>query len=186
LTLRIEGVAPHDELLFKSLVRLLSYRTRHNWAFGTGSVDLRIIGEESLEAAAEGRKAENILWVGHLPADRSPFLQLPLHANELERLLNTLGSKVLNRQSNLSKALPAALLHDEMVTLQRWPPSSLLGTPARMKLATLMTGRSISIATLALKSGTTLDECSQFCSELDRAGMTCPCWHGSAVAWDYR
>ena len=39
LTLRMEGVAPHDELLFKSMVRLLSYRTLHNWAFATGSVD---------------------------------------------------------------------------------------------------------------------------------------------------
>lgn len=170
LTLCMEGVAPHDELLFKSMVRLLSYRTLHNWTFGTGSVDLRILGEESL-SAADGGKAPPVLWVGHFPDGRSPFLQLPLHANELERLLNTLGSQILKRQESPSQAAPAALAHDEMFTLQRWPPSSLLGTPAHIKLATLMTSHPVSIDTLARKSGATLEACSQFCQALDHAGM---------------
>lgn len=179
LTLRLEGLAAHDELLFKSLVRLLSYRTQHNWTFGTDAVDLRIIGDEALESTARGNTDLDILlWVGHFPADRSPFLQLPLHANELELLLNTLGSKILNRRASSSRGSPSTsavspvFSHDEMLMLQRWPSSSLLHrTPARMKLATLMTGHPISINTLVHKSGATLEECSEFCRELDHAGM---------------
>ena len=171
LTLRLEGIAPHDELLFKSLVRLLSYRTQHNWAFGTGSVDLQIIGEESLEAAASSKAAANVLWVGHLPAGRSPFLQLPLHANELELLLNTLGAQILKRQQSLARSSPSEFAPDEMLTLTRWPPSSLLGSAARIKLATLMTAHTLSLEMLAQRSGASLEECRRFSQELDRAGI---------------
>lgn len=171
LSLRVEGVAPHDELLFKSLVRLLSYRTQHNWTFSTGAADLRILGEDLLKSEDTNAPA-NVLWVGHSEQqDRSPFLHLPIHANELELLLNRLGSNILQNQATAPKAWPPSIRRDEMFTLNRWPPAAMLDTPARLKLATLMTGRPLSMDTLALRSGATLNDCEMFCQALDRAGM---------------
>lgn len=170
LTLRIERVAPHDELLFKSLVRLLNHRTQHNWTFDTGLVDLRVIGKDTLEVG-DDRVFGSVLWVGHSEQNRSPFLQLPIHANELEPLLNTLGANLLQKQADAHKAWPPRIREDEVFMLHRWPPASMLGTPMRIKLATLMTGRSISLETLALRSGAILQECEVFCQALDRAGL---------------
>ncbi|MDQ3059407.1 MAG: hypothetical protein M3R45_07745 [Pseudomonadota bacterium] len=70
-------------MLFKSLVQLLSYRTQHNWVFATGAVDLRILGEDAPESA-QSKPPANVLWVGHSQQHHSPFLHLPIHANELE------------------------------------------------------------------------------------------------------
>lgn len=170
LSLRIEGVAAHDELLFKSLVRLLSYRTQHNWVFATGAVDLRIIGEDSPESA-QSKPPANVLWVGHSEQHRSPFLHLPIHANELELLLNTLGASILKKQAAAHDAWPPAIGHDETFMLHRWPPAAMLGTTARIKLATLMTAHPVSIDTLALRSGIPSQECAMFCQALDRAGL---------------
>lgn len=168
LSLRMEGVAAHDELLFKSLVRLLSYRTEHNWTFATDKVDLRVIGEEMTELAPNAGQT-GILWVGHAKVHRTPFLHLPIHANELERLLNTLGDNILAEQKTAPQ--PSSFLRDEMFMLQRWPPTSLLGSPARIRLATLMAGQPISLDTLVLRSGATAQDCEMFCQELDRAGV---------------
>jgi hypothetical protein len=168
LSLRMEGVAAHDELLFKSLVRLLSYRTEHNWTFATDKVDLRVIGEETTQSPPNAGPA-SILWVGHSKLHRTPFLHLPIHANELELLLNTLGGNILAQQKTAHQ--PSSFLRDELFMLQRWPPVSLLGSPARIRLATLMTGQPISMNTLVLRSGATAQDCEMFCQELDRAGV---------------
>lgn len=47
----------------------------------------------------------------------------------------------------------------------------MLGTPARIKLATLMTGHPVSINTLIMHSGIIANDCEMFCQTLDRAGM---------------
>lgn len=170
LSLCIEGVAAHDELLFKSLVRLLSYRTKHNWTFSTDKVDLRVIGEETTESAL-GAVPASILWVGHAELHRTPFLHLPIHTSELESLLNTLGATILEQQKTAHKTWSSSLLGNETFMLQRWPPVSILGSPARIRLATLMTGQPISMGTLVLRSGATSQDCELFCQDLDRAGV---------------
>lgn len=175
LTLAIQGVAPRDELLLKSLVKLLSHRTVHNWAFGTESVNLRIVGDHPMPPAPVNTSnlTSEILWVGHSDQYREPFLHLPAHANDMEKLLNTLGRKILDALTAAKTAVTPAmsLLHDETFTLMKWPPAALVSTPARIKLATLMTGQPMSVDKLVMRSGSNPQECERFCQELGRAGI---------------
>lgn len=170
LSLCIEGATQHDELLLKSLLNLLNYRTTHHWTFGSGSVDLQIIGEHSSKWENETMLA-NVLWLGCTEPRQSPTLHLPIHVNEFELLLNSLGSKIIEKQNQAHKIWPSPIRHDENFILHRWPPSSMLGTSAKIKLATLMTGHPISINTLMQRSGITANDCEAFCQTLDRAGF---------------
>lgn len=170
LSLCIEGVAEHDELLFKSLVHLLNYRTEQSWIFSTGTVDLQVIGEHSSKWEDDTLLA-NVLWVGGTEPRQSPILHLPIHVNELELLLNALGSKIIQKQTAAHNRWPSPIHPDETFMLHRWPPSSMLGTPVKIKLATLMTGHPVSINTLMQRSGITSNDCEAFCQTLDRAGL---------------
>lgn len=170
LSLCIEGATQHDELLLKSLLNLLNYRTTHHWTFGSDSVDLQIIGEHSSKWKTETMLA-NVLWLGCTEPRQSPILHLPIHVNEFELLLNSLGSKIIEKQNAAHKIWPSPIHPDENFTLHRWPPSSMLGTSAKIKLATLMTGHPVSINTLIQRSGITAHDCEAFCQTLDRAGL---------------
>ena len=175
LGLGIQGVTTRDELLLKSLVRLLSHRTRHHWVFESENVQLRIVGDHPMAPATLPVSASNmsaeILWVGHSDQYRAPFLHLPAHANELENLLNTLGDNILKNRDCGASATSMAQLRDETFRLTQWPPAALIKTPARIKLATLMTGQPISVDKLATRSGCAVQECELFCEELKRAGI---------------
>lgn len=169
LSLGIEGVAPHAELLLKSLVRLLNYRTEHNWRIGTSAVDLRVIGEEAPEFS-RSQALSNVLWVGSSDTTHYPLLRFPVHAQELEHLLNMLGASIAQgRRTAQNPMQPIA--PDELFKLRRWPPTSILGSRAQIKLATLMASHPVSLQTLAFKSGASLHDCEVFCQDLDRAGM---------------
>lgn len=169
LKLGIEGVAPHAELLLKSLVRLLNYRTEHNWSFGTGTVDLRVIGEGAPEFS-RNQALSNVLWVGDADNAHYPLLRFPIHAQELEHLLNMLGASIVQgRQTAQSPTQPIA--PNEIFKLRRWPPTSILGSRTQIRLATLMASQPISLQTLVLKSGASQHDCQVFCQDLDRAGM---------------
>ena len=152
------------------MIRLLNYRTTHNWIISTDSADLHIISEEMPETASH-KTTENVLLVGHSTQHSSPFLHLPIHANELELLLNTLGSNILEKKTNDYKGWPARIGGDELFMLQRWPPASMLGTAMQIKLATLITAHPISMETLVQRSAATWRDCEVFCQTLDRAGL---------------
>lgn len=170
LNFLIECVSAHEELLLKSMVRLLNYRTEHNWTLGPGTVDLRIIGEEPPMPAVS--TADTILWVGRTAGQKKPFLQFPIRANEFEIQLNALGAEVLlKKQVAASETLPQAIRPDESLLLRRWPPASMLRDYQRTKLSALMTGHPISLETLALRSGCSHHDCEKFCLELDHAGL---------------
>lgn len=170
LSLCIEGATQHDELLLKSLINLLNYRTKHHWTFSSDSVDLQIIGEHSSKWKDETMLA-NVLWLGSTEQRQSPILHLPIHVNEFELLLNSLGSKIIEKQNAAHKIWPSSIHPDENFILHRWPPSSMLGTSEKIKLATLMTGHPMSINTLMQRSGITANDCEAFCQTLDRAGL---------------
>jgi hypothetical protein len=170
LSLCMEKIALHDELILKSVIRLLNYRTQHNWIIETDRADLHIIGEEAPKTT-DCQTPSNILWVGRSAQSRTPFLYLPIRANELELLLNSLGASILKKQADAHSGQPAPLRPDEMLALHRWPPASILNTPLRIKLATLLTAQSMSLDTLALRSGVTPHDCELFCQALEHAGI---------------
>lgn len=182
----VEGLGARDEVLLKSLVRLLDHRTLHQWHHqppGEG-VALRVQGEGVALSAGSGGGA--LLAVGREPpAAQVPFLRLPLHADALELMLNQLGAQALQHPGpgktphphHLQPPVPgtppaaAGWPAGETFRIVRWPPAHLLNSPQRLKLATLMVGQAMSLDVLQQRAGVALAECEAFVRDLLAAGL---------------
>jgi hypothetical protein len=170
LSFSVEGLPPREELLFKSLVRLLDHRTHQHWAWRAGPADLRVVGEK-LPPVGDA-PAVPVLAVGQTDPQRGGhFLALPLHADALEQTLNRLGAMVVHARGLGLAAAEADLAEDDEFRLLRWPPAALLEAPHRIRLATLMTGRPTSLGVLRQRSGLGVQECLDFIADLRRSGL---------------
>lgn len=172
LSFSVEGLPPREELLFKSLVRLLDHRTHQHWAWRADQPDLRVVGQEAPAGNDGPLPPVPVLAVGQADSPRSGhFLALPLHADELEQTLNRLGALVVHARGLGLAAVDAAWADDEEFRLLCWPPSALLETPQRVRLATLMTGRHTSLGALRQRSGLATQDCLAFVADLRRGGL---------------
>lgn len=170
LSFSVEGLPPREELLFKSLVRLLDHRTHQHWDWKAGEADLRVVGEQ-LHAAADAPSVP-VLAVGQVDPQRGGhFLALPLHADALEQTLNRLGAMVVHARGLGLVAAEAGPGEDDAFRLLRWPPAALLEAPHRIRLATLMTGRPTSLGVLRQRSGLATQDCLDFIADLRRSGL---------------
>lgn len=174
----VEGLSARDELLVKSLVRLLGHRTLQQWVFQANPIQasLRILDAETAPAQVGFPSAAPVLLVGRSDPGRGPFLRLPPHADEFERILNQLGAEILQARVQEPAEQELAPAESRPVgggsfRLLRWPPAVMLGTPWRTKLATLMVGQALPIDLLHQRSGVSLAECTAFMRELQQAGL---------------
>ena len=172
LSFSVEGLPPREELLLKSLVRLLDHRTHQHWAWKAGQADLRVVGGQASAEADDPAPAVPVLAIGQPDPQRGGhFLALPLHADELENTLNRLGAMVVHARGLGIAAPDTHIADDEEFRLLRWPPAALLETPARVRLATLMTGRPTSLLLLRQRSGLAPQDCLDFLADLRRAEL---------------
>jgi hypothetical protein len=173
LTYSVHGLPVREVLMLKSMVRLLIHRTPHHWVYSAQSSQLRVMAENipAAQAAMHAHAAQHLLTLGTLTTanhQRPGYLCLPLRASELERELNRLGV-VINTtlQARQAAAMEVELPgHIEPVRMLRWPPTHLLQAPGRLKLATLMTGQSLTVEALQLRSGQPLVACKNFLDDL--------------------
>ena len=175
LSFSVEGLPARDELLFKSLVRLLDHRTHQHWAWQVEDADLRVVGERFPVPSDEAAdRPVPRLTLGETPPQEGPFLRLPLHADALEVMLNRLGAMVIHaRELGLSAARDRNERsgRGEEYRLLRWPSVALLDTPVRMKLAALLASRPASLHALQQRSNASAQECVDFIAALERAGF---------------
>lgn len=167
VTFSLTGLSAHDETLFKSFVRLLAHRTLQQWTFTPQKADVYVVTQEAMKSIPSGQKA---LVAGHTHQGEKNFVGMPFHADALEQVLNELGSSVASEKQAGANG-QAADLPSAHFRLLRWPPSGLLSSTDRMRLATMMTGKWISMATLQERSGIPVTVCSQFMAELQEAGL---------------
>lgn len=187
LSYSVDGLPARDELLFKSLVRLLDHRTHQQWTWQVEQADLRVVGDRFPVAAPDDApdRAVPRLTLGETPPPHGPFLRLPLHADALEVMLNRLGAMVVHARE-LGLPLPAGRdrnergggAHGEEYRLLRWPSAALLDTPMRMKLAALLAGRPASLHALQQRSNAGAQECADFIAALEHAGFVAGTGHG--------
>ncbi len=169
LRFSVMGLSARDEMLFKSMVRLLSHRLRYAWAYDEGQPDLALIGD-----APPRTPCTYVLHVGTHATEQPHHVALPLHANALEAALNDAGDAILTLKTSSTpgQAVATSLRAGTTMQLVRWPPASLLGgQPVRLRLATLMTGRPITLAQLHERSGVELASCERFCADAQAAGI---------------
>ncbi|RQO56205.1 hypothetical protein DBV14_11240 [Variovorax sp. KBW07] len=175
LSFSVEGLPPREELLLRSLVRLLDHRTHQHWDWKAGPADLRVVGEPAASAVAtedNPAKAVPVLAVGHVDPQRGGhFLALPLHADVLEHTLNRMGAMVVHARGLGLASSDGHIGPDDEFRLLRWPPAALLEAPVRIRLATLMTGRPTTLALLQQRSGLAQQDCLDFLVDLRRAEL---------------
>ena len=186
----IEGFAPRDELLFKSLVRLLNHRTQHGWFYtpehGAELIDLRVVSDALATSISQlpAPYFQGVLTLSAVERSEPGVLMLPVRADLLELQLNRLGQLIETTRRQLiadaASTAPAtfaqpvratAAANDQPVLLSRWPPPSLVKSPARLRMATLLVGKSTTLAELARKTGQPLPLCIEFLDDLRRANL---------------
>jgi hypothetical protein len=168
LTFSFDGLADREQMLFKSFVRLLDHRTQQTWSYRDGEADLMILGADAAKSPAVGQKAYLTLGAGSGSAGHC--LSLPIHADELERELNLIGGLLVADTPKPSQAAEHVPLNG-LVHLSRWPAPALLTSRDRIRLATLMTGRPMSLQQVASLSGVDHASCVTFVNALADSGF---------------
>ncbi len=127
-------MAWRDQVVFKSIVGLLSGRTLARWAYVDGPADLLVEGEEG-EPRVQLRTAEGeSLWV-HWPLRASEVFDC------LERAARAIGHRPVE-------------VPGEALRLKHWPAASLLqGDHRYVRLATLLCARAMTLDELCERSG---------------------------------
>ena len=171
LSYSVEGLAHREEVLLKSLIRLLDHRTDQNWSWKAEQADLRVVGEKVDARDPAAQPAVPTLTVAQVDPRRGPFLALPLHTNALEVVLNQLGAVVVHARGLGLGATETAIGEHEEFRMLRWPPAAVLEAPIRLRLATLMSNRPASVLSLQQRSPATRQECADFLADLQRAGL---------------
>ena len=184
LTFCSAGLHARDEMLFKTFVRMLDHLTHQHWRYQAPAEALRI----DLLVTAEGMLAEysdiktwQCLQLGATGPLRPGFLHWPLKPGELEKELNRVGAQCLAARAKPSAAmLPTnsavgAATHESARTtairLRQWPPADLLTGTGRMRLATLLTGKAITLDELAGRANLPLALCEAFVAQLHQAKL---------------
>ena len=167
VTFSLNGLSAHDETLFKSFVRLLAHRTLHQWTFAPQKADVWVVAQDAAHTLPTGQQA---LIVGHAHQGEAHFISVPFHADALEQVLNNLGN-IVAADKHAATSTPVADMPLAHFRLLRWPSSALLTSTDRMRLATMMTGKWTSLATLQERSGVQAAVCSQFLMDLQHAGL---------------
>ncbi|MBD9516641.1 hypothetical protein [Pseudomonas sp. PDM22] len=148
-------MALRDQVVFKSIVGLLSGRTLASWAYVDGPADLLVEGEEG-EPRVQLRTAEGEpLWV-HWPLRASEVFDC------LERAARAIGHRPVET--------PGGALR-----LKHWPAASLLkGEHRYVRLATLLCARAMSLDELCERSGVPRQVAESFVRLMDAQQMLQP------------
>ena len=201
LTFSVEGFAAREELLFKGYVRLLDHLTEHRWQYHEPSTLFRVdllVSNEHVQPTKFGLAQDQdqaTLQLGTNNLSRSPFfLTWPLKPNELEHQLNGIGRlickpvttpqsaaefDVVANATDAQATVPAALnvqpelapLTEQPLRLQQWPKPMLLMGPGRMRLATLLTSKAMTLEELLYRSALPRSVCESFLADMRTAGL---------------
>ena len=173
----VTGLSARNEILLKSLMRLLHGVTRYDWVYSPSGQDLAVVatGTPELPAAKSDLSgppefsARACLWVGDA-CEGKPFrVALPLHCKELESELNKVGEWLV------AQPAPAAASEANTVfQLLRWPPTAFLSTPERTKAATLLLKAPIKFDVLARRAGMSAEDCRLFIAVLPHMKHSVP------------
>ena len=182
LTFSLEGFSPREEVLFKSLVRLLDHITSQKWIYQPASADHRV----DLLVVSEGHRptffkraqavAQPVLWVGSGP-ERDMVCSWPLQPHKLGNALNRIGGQAVTHQasSGSESFMPVQTMADrdasQVFRLRQWPPSRFLVGTGRMRMATLLVGRDMSLSELQQRSALPLALCRAFTTELQKTDL---------------
>lgn len=173
----VEGLNDREVLVLKSMIRLLDHGTNHSWKYAPSTTELMVVTDKLSAADKSAMQAQQVLTLGVRSFSLQGFLCMPVNARELEAELNRLGTlivpvrRTVQLHSETAHTAPDKYLETEPMRVLRWPPPALIKRPGRLRLATLMTGKQMSIHSLQRSSGESLAACNAFFDELQRADL---------------
>lgn len=188
LSFSVDGLTSREDLLFRSLVRVVSQNTPQNWLYRPLAYeqldhfkpDLLVVTEDKLprELLIESTSSQTIV-ISHIERHKLGFMCLPIDPKKLESELNRQATLLTAARAGATLSESTRSAGDpykissthESVRLLRWPPPGLLGSPQRIQLATLMAGQAVTLAALQKRSQQPAQACSSFIHELQKAGL---------------
>lgn len=171
LSYSVEGLPVRDDLLLKSLIRVLDHRSHQQWQCLDSGGDLRVSGTPFGRSAADGQGGA-VLRMGYPPGEGEFGLPMPLHAGHLENMFNRIGDQLAQqRAAAAATAAQQPVRDDEVFRLRRWPPAALVTTTERRSLAALMSVRAHSLTALHRLSDVPLPLCAEFLRDLRHADL---------------
>lgn len=187
LTFSIEGFLFREVLVIKTFLRLLSAKTINEWRYESFNadnyVDLLIV-EEGVRPSFKKQNNQlspQILELGKNGSTGNGFLPWPLQPMSLERELNRLGLKIVAQRCTIKEeSLLIAAINEPRISpgqpmkrirLQQWPPPRLLSAPGRIRLATILTGKAITLDELVQRSAQPLAVCEAFVNDLHQTSL---------------
>ncbi len=182
-TYTLRQVCQRDEIVFKSVVRVLQGKTRHVWQHTDGAnADLLVLGTQAAgsQAGPAELAAQVVIHVSASAGPDSPELHLPVRVADLISHLDHAGDELAGRatQCTVARAVqiqPTEPVHEplgERVSLARWPePALLQGDIRYLKLAAALTGQPVSIIELAARTEFPLLLCQTFVDGMKAVGL---------------
>ena len=173
----LDGVNDREALLLKSMIRLLDYRSSHQWVYSAGKHDVVFVAHESVSAANCSAVAlfPMVLMIGQPANPDIPFLQRPISSENLEAILFRLAVKLLAAKNKLkltdSTVASISPPHQAHYKLKRWPPAQLIASKERLRLAALIAASEMNLDGMQKRSGAGVEVCKAFIADLARAGL---------------
>ncbi len=172
------NVSPRDDLLLRSMIRLLNGQSKRHWRpTDHGHADLCFQGAANPNDTSESALAvvakHRVSLVSGTPGANE--IALPLHVGNvlttLNRVADALAASALNADAPQRAPTPAARAQVEFA-LVRWPDWSLLQQDSQfLRLATVLASRSADKQGLADRSGVSLECCQRFLTALAKEGL---------------
>ena len=131
-TIRLYGFSKNDELVFTSLISLLSNKTHDQWEIvHSGSsqvvvVDTDKYGDNNVFSDLE-RSTKSIITYGNRSfGSKYPVLPKPLRAAGILKCLSQVGQGVAKHSEPTPLPVEPVAVVDEAYHLRRWPTSDLI------------------------------------------------------------
>lgn len=167
LSMLLARVSARDAMVFKSILTLISGRSRVNWQqIESGTPDLLILGTEP-GAPLPAMQPRATLYIGEQTgADPRCTVNSPLRAHPVLECLDHITDLLLSPAQSTA-SLPACEYR-----LLRWPERRLLtGGVQQLRMVTLLSTRSMTLAELCQLSGASQSQAETLIATLQDAGV---------------
>ncbi|GAB2203122.1 hypothetical protein [Sessilibacter sp. MAH4] len=185
-TIQLLGFNKNDEMVFTSLLSLLSNKTEHQWdvvPVRSVPAEVLIVDVDSIEGAQfiknQTASRQKIIHFGHFDGIGGLELRLnkPMRAAGILRCLAEVSKKPNVETRSETRVPPVTVASPEPIgvttgyRLKRWPePSILKETPGATRICAIMLKRVVSVDEISEMAGINTENVHQFITNCSKRG----------------
>ncbi|WP_028601596.1 hypothetical protein [Ottowia thiooxydans] len=182
LKLGAYNLPPAEVALIKTLFRLFSHGNTFQWTFvNAPPYDALLVDGTTLDAENKdlSRLAKAVLFLKRMNSGSGPnTLERPIRADQLQNWLTATEKNLRETLSSSSSHAPepeselTAFPSQARFKLRRWPPAILLrGDATRIRMATILSRRALSVGDLSIVCQQPVSVCETFLQVLRAASL---------------